>query len=280
MGTEDSRKNRRHLLVSSEEALLSLVPLVDEVVQLRSSASQIPGYKTTEYESLQREVTKWRSCVAALLVQTFSDGEALRDQFLKPVQFTYEPTASDRFETILNELRNRLESYTEPIKRRLLPEAGVSGPPVVTVLTQLARFGDGLSRIRRESKQGADGHRPPYRIVNEYDIQDALWVLIRPQFPDAVDESPTPKTGLSWSRVDIWLPSQSMAIEVKFARSSSDGKRIDGELKKDFADYQAAGAKTVAVLLVEASGVYGLEQLENLGHTIREPRVHIIRVRL
>jgi len=152
--------------------------------------------------------------------------------------------------------------------------------PLTRLVAQLKRFADGLSRIREDNNQGKDGTRSGYRLANEYDVQDALWLLIRPQFPDALSESPTPKTGLTWSRVDLWIPSESIAIEVKYARSMRDGKKIDTELKKDFIDYQSAGAQAVIALIVEAPTARGLEELDNLEHSVSVPQVRIVRVRL
>lgn len=277
-----SDKARHQLLISDDEALADLVPLVTEAVRLRGLALSVADYRAPLYETVQRDMIKWRSCVVASLAKTFSDGEALGREFLQPVRLgPYELPAAERLDTILNALQDRLEAIIAPVDRGLVPlKRQTNGLSMVPLLAQLSRFADGLSRIRAESKRGPDGPRLGYRLSNEYDVQDALWVLIRPQFPDAVDESPTPKVGLTWSRIDIWLPSHKVAIEVKFARSANDGKRIDGELKKDFIDYQAAGARAVVVVVAEAPGVFGLEQLENLAHTVTSPVVRVIRVRL
>jgi hypothetical protein len=49
--------------------------------------------------------------------------------------------------------------------------------------------------------------------------------------------------GLGSSRADFWIPSQRTAIEVKFARTPNDGRKLDNELKRDFIDYRAVAAR-------------------------------------
>lgn len=84
------------------------------------------------------------------------------------------------------------------------------------------------------------GHRrPPFKIENEYDVQDFLFVCIRSILQDARIEDWTPKHAGSSKRIDIVVPSVGVLIETKCVRDASHARKIGDELRIDIESYHS-----------------------------------------
>lgn len=55
-----------------------------------------------------------------------------------------------------------------------------------------------------------------WQIQNEYHVQDLLWSVLSPIFPDLEDEENLPSFGQKHPRYDLGIPSLKLIIEVKF----------------------------------------------------------------
>jgi hypothetical protein len=107
-------------------------------------------------------------------------------------------------------------------------------------LPQAARF---LSS-RREGKQ-------PYKIVDEYDVQDLLHAVIRAYFKYSIDEEPIGKVGGARSaRADLAIPDLNTIIEVKYVRGPKDQQRIVEEFAQDLLLYTAWAPLQTFIYLV------------------------------
>lgn len=83
-----------------------------------------------------------------------------------------------------------------------------------------------------------DGKDPiRWRIDAEREVQDILWIMLRPLYPDLVYEDPLPKIGHSSYRIDLGVPSLSLIVEVKFARTVADLKKFEKEVMEDSVAY-------------------------------------------
>lgn len=71
-------------------------------------------------------------------------------------------------------------------------------------------------------------------IDNEYHVQDMLWVILAPMFPDLDDEEWLKSLGQHHPRADLAIPSLRVIIEVKFARK--DGKSFSDLIQEVAAD--------------------------------------------
>lgn len=71
-------------------------------------------------------------------------------------------------------------------------------------------------------------------IDNEYHVQDMLWVILAPIFPDLDDEEWLKSLGQHHPRADLAIPSLHVIIEVKFARK--DGKSFGDLIQEVAAD--------------------------------------------
>ena len=78
-----------------------------------------------------------------------------------------------------------------------------------------------------------------WQIDAEREVQDILWVMLRPYFEDLVYEDPLPKVGHSSYRTDFGIPSLKLLIEVKYARKATSFKELEKEVMEDSVAYLA-----------------------------------------
>lgn len=71
-------------------------------------------------------------------------------------------------------------------------------------------------------------------VDNEYHVQDMLWIVLAPVFPDLDDEEWLKSLGQHHPRADLAIPSLRVIIEVKFARK--DGKSFSELIQEVAAD--------------------------------------------
>ena len=64
-----------------------------------------------------------------------------------------------------------------------------------------------------------------WEIANEYNVQDMLWAVLAPLFPDLEDEESLPSLGPKHPRVDLGIPRLRTIIEVKFLRRDRQADR-------------------------------------------------------
>jgi REase_DpnII-MboI len=100
----------------------------------------------------------------------------------------------------------------------------------------LRRFEAAMRRWRWDDGSLANPIRWP--ITSEREVQDIPWLILRSVFDDVIiDEETLPKLGHSTYRADFGLPRLGVLIEVKYARSHVDFKKIEKEVMEDSAAY-------------------------------------------
>ncbi|MEV4147743.1 hypothetical protein AB0J40_29025 [Amycolatopsis sp. NPDC049691] len=99
----------------------------------------------------------------------------------------------------------------------------------------LGRFEDAMRQWRYDDDSLQDPIR--WRIENEREIQNILWLILRPVFDDLVDEETLRKLGHSTYRADFGIPSLGLLIEVKYARKAADFKTYEKEIFQDLQGY-------------------------------------------
>ena len=102
-------------------------------------------------------------------------------------------------------------------------------------MTVLSRFETAMRRWRCDESSMKQPIRWP--VTAEREIQDILWLMLRPVFDDLVDEETLPKLGHSTYREDFGIPSLGILIEVKYVRKSSDFKEIEKQVLEDSVAY-------------------------------------------
>lgn len=94
-----------------------------------------------------------------------------------------------------------------------------------------------------------------WKIVSEREVQDILWLILRSVFDEIVDEETLPRVGHSTYRADFGLPRMGVLIEVKYARSKTDFKKVEKEVMEDSTAYLRGDGsyKEIIVFIYDAS---------------------------
>lgn len=88
-----------------------------------------------------------------------------------------------------------------------------------------------LEGTARSLKRWPYGDKTPrsqpavWEIANEYNVQDLLWAVLAPIFPDLEDEEELPSLGPKHPRADLGVPKLRTLIEVKYLRQDSSPAR-------------------------------------------------------
>lgn len=79
-----------------------------------------------------------------------------------------------------------------------------------------------------------------WRIQHEYHVQNLLYVLLGPIFPDISDENYLESVGQKTPRIDLYLPSIHTIVEVKYRKDSKKAfQSFIGEIGEDSALYRS-----------------------------------------
>jgi hypothetical protein len=88
-----------------------------------------------------------------------------------------------------------------------------------------------LEGTHRSLKRWPYGEKTPrsmpalWEIANEYNVQDLLWAVLAPLFPDLEDEEGLPSLGPKHPRADLGIPRLRTIVEVKFLRRDRQADR-------------------------------------------------------
>lgn len=96
----------------------------------------------------------------------------------------------------------------------------------------IAGFGESVASLNDR-----DGGRPDFEVSCEQDVQDLLYAMMKPIFPDSRDEEYTTKHATNSKKIDFVIPEISTIIETKYVRDSRHAGEIPNELKIDIESY-------------------------------------------
>jgi hypothetical protein len=106
----------------------------------------------------------------------------------------------------------------------------------------LERVPAGLRKWTWETQpRTTSGTARQWHIDNEYHVQNLLWLLLAPIFPDLDDEQYLAKIGHKNPRADLCIPSMKLIVEVKFLRAGDKMQKIIDEIASDAGLYNAMG---------------------------------------
>lgn len=95
----------------------------------------------------------------------------------------------------------------------------ITTPDVVSLLEGIQRSLRRWPWEERAKTKGGEAVRWP--INNEYHVQDLLWIVLAPVFPDLEDEESLPSLGQKHPRYDLGVPSLKLIVEAKFVREGT-----------------------------------------------------------
>ncbi|MEL6170520.1 MAG: hypothetical protein AAFR02_00705 [Pseudomonadota bacterium] len=122
-----------------------------------------------------------------------------------------------------------------------LPVHGAGVSELVEVLEGVAAS---MSNWTFETKRRVKGVEPEqWRVLHEYHVQNLLWTVLRPIFPDLEDEESLKKLGHTTPRADLGVPSLGTIVEVKFLRNKGQSqlKKLTDEIAADRSLYLRDG---------------------------------------
>lgn len=130
--------------------------------------------------------------------------------------------------------------------------AGAGMKPASPTEDAVARVVRVCERLPAVARQLGRRHqnRATLEIRDEYDVQDLLHALLLLEFDDVRDESSNPTYLGKGSRIDLLLPEEAVAIEVKMTRANLDAKKLGSELAEDITRYADPDANRGATTLV------------------------------
>lgn len=88
-----------------------------------------------------------------------------------------------------------------------------------------------------------------WQVQNEYHVQDLLYFMLRPIFPDLKDEENFPSVGHKHPRTDLYIPSLRLIIEVKFIYPTTTFPKITEEIGADSALYLAEKSRYDSIVV-------------------------------
>lgn len=97
----------------------------------------------------------------------------------------------------------------------------------------IQNFPEAIKKIKNRRKGKDD-----YQFKDEYDVQDILYVMLKPLFPSLKEEDPIPKVGVNSTKIDLIHREEGVLIEVKMIKESdSDESKFIKQLKEDIQSY-------------------------------------------
>jgi hypothetical protein len=122
--------------------------------------------------------------------------------------------------------------------RRSRPVADLRHVSVPDLCDLLRRTSSGMQywtwedRPRTKTSQARQWH-----VDHEYHVQNLLWAILAPIFPDLVTEDYTVKIHTKQPRADLGIPSLRVIVEAKFWYSHHASKKIIEEIAEDASLY-------------------------------------------
>lgn len=89
-----------------------------------------------------------------------------------------------------------------------------------------------------KSLQERRAGEPTIEMKNEYDVQDILFVMLKPHFPSLrIEEVVAGKDSEKFLKIDFLVTSEKVAIEVKYIRDNNHARSITKEINDDIQTY-------------------------------------------
>lgn len=119
------------------------------------------------------------------------------------------------------------------LRPKLLEEGLEPEVSYAKIVTALEQFGECVRYLNTRRSTGAT-----LNLESEADVQDAIYLMLRPWIIDLVHENPTDKVGNRYVIKDFLAPAAKTIIEAKFIRDGTHGKQISKELHDDIEIYR------------------------------------------
>lgn len=113
----------------------------------------------------------------------------------------------------------------------------------------LERFPAGLRNWTWETKERTSATpMRKWHVSHEYHVQNMLWFMLSPIFPDLDDEQYLTKIAQKNPRADLYIPSMKVIVEAKFLRTGDRMQKIIDEISSDASLYGALGNECKGII--------------------------------
>lgn len=240
-GFEDDPVAMLGVVLGAIHAQIPLEPIAEWLKGLRRSVSQEPSLGSTEsaLEIVLSTLTGTKGIV------TLPDGE------LDDVWIAFHaagllsrdhlpPSAEENALRIIRTTeapdvpRAALRVVALDWLRSQAPTALTQHPTVEDVVRLLRRVPAGFAKWTWEERpRTKNGIARQWHVDNEYHVQNFLWLVLAPVFPDLKAEDYTPQVGQTQPRADLGIPSLRLIVEVKFVRAGKSFADVINEISAD-----------------------------------------------
>lgn len=122
----------------------------------------------------------------------------------------------------------------EDIESVLLQTKFINKSSDEVVRDVLNNFSNAIQKIIKDRRKD----HPEFKITDEYDVQDILYVILKSIFPTLREEDPIPKVGAKSTKIDLIIREEKILIEVKMIKvKDSNETHFIEQLKTDFESY-------------------------------------------
>lgn len=143
---------------------------------------------------------------------------------------------SQRWNKVARELANGMIKSSEETSK-IIPQSRREGSTdklsVDKVLSALGQFQECVRYLNTRRSKGA-----VVDIRGEDDLQDVLYLMLRPLITDLTPENPTDKVASRYSFEDFLSKESGIVVEAKYVRDKKHGKEITRELNDDIEIYR------------------------------------------
>jgi hypothetical protein len=147
------------------------------------------------------------------------------------------------FNSGINSYRAALRLAAFELIQSSAPSANLVCPTVGDIVRILNRVPAAFRRWTWEDRaRTSRGSARKWYIDNEYHVQNFLYFLLAPIFPDLKEEEYTPSVGPMHPRADLGIPSLGVIIEVKFMRSTHTPQKMIEQISADCGLYLVDGS--------------------------------------
>lgn len=210
---------------------------ISEVIAMGKSAAAVSGYRGYEEQNVLyycgESYARWLALATRYLESTFPTDTDITE---------FRRIAFDGDEVPV-EKHNRLIAILESLVQYPPAAPKHSSESIIKLIcTKINKFD---TQIKRRH-----GDRPTLVMCDEYDLQDAIHAILRIFFDDVRAEDYIPSYAGGNSRVDFFLPNESLILETKYTRANLRDKEVGEELIIDIARYKSSGKGNHLICLV------------------------------
>ena len=173
---------------------------------------------------------------------------ALAAKSLTPITEATRANAWNIISALTGEADGMTRAATQLAALTLLLRDASTLRPGSTSAADVARLLAGVARsLRRwswdETPRTKNSAAAKWDIENEYHVQDLLWAILAPVFPDLDDEEWLKSLGQHHPRADLAIPSLRVIVEVKFLRKGKAAfSTVIQEVAADASTYLQEGS--------------------------------------